>query len=67
MAQIDAPENYPSVRGSRSQAQLYPLTAVQANANGTGECLQGSLFKHALILIGLFSQKSWDFVVVHAT
>ena len=47
MAQIDAPENHPSVRGSRTQTQLYPLAAVETNANGTGECLQGSLFEHA--------------------
>jgi hypothetical protein len=47
MTQINAPENHPSVRGRRAQTQLYPLAAVQANANGTGEGLQGSLFKHA--------------------
>ncbi len=48
MTQINAPENHPSVRGRRAQTQLYPLAAVQANADRAGKGLQGSLFEHAL-------------------
>ena len=46
MAQINASENYSSVRGRRTQTQLYPLAAVQANADRAGKGLQGSLFEH---------------------
>ena len=46
LIQVDAAKDDAGIRCSRSQGQLDALTAVDADTDGAGQRLDGSLLKH---------------------
>ena len=57
--QVDAAEHDAGVRLGRAQRQLDPLAAVQADAHGLGQGLEGSLLEHVTILLPYRKKKGW--------